>query len=111
MEKIVNTYYGEAFMLSDDCKLVCCVIQMGTGNTKATSKLVEQWYPFSAMKDILIHNDDIILQQFFKVKITESRNFISYEFFKEEHTEELVSLFKMPNYFEGLENTAFFNAD
>lgn len=107
-EKTVNEYFGIALMLSDDEYSMCCVLQFGTGNTKETSKLVERWFPYSPMKNIVgdnIGNDFYVRpQQYFKVKITESIGFISYEFSKEEETSELLSLLKTPDYFEGFDD-------
>jgi hypothetical protein len=108
----VNEYYGIAMMLSDDEYSMCCLLQIGTGNTKETSNLVERWFPYSAMKSVITNKIDdefyVRPEQFFKVKIIEGLNSISYEFYQQEETQELVSLFEKPNYFEGL-NTSFLN--
>lgn len=104
---MVSEHYGIAMMLSDDKYSMCCLLQLGTGNTKETSNLVERWLPYSAMKDIIINkiDDEFYVQpeQFFKVKIIEGENSISYEFYHQEKTPELVSLFEKPNYFEDLD--------
>ena len=103
-------YYGIAMSILNSN--VCCLLQIGTGNTKETSNLVERWFPYSVMKHVLpiiettgqVDEEIYILpEQFFKVKIIEGKNNISYEFYHQERTEELVSLFKKPNYFEDLD--------
>lgn len=107
-----KVYYGIAMMVSDDEESMCCLLQMGTGNTKETSNLVESWLPYSAIKGVITNkiDDNFYVQpeQFFKVKITEGLNSISYEFYKQEKTDELVSLFEKPDYFEDLD-TSFLN--
>jgi hypothetical protein len=106
-KKIVNEYYGIAMMLSDDEDSMHCLLQMGTGNTRKTSNLVERWFPYSAMKGVITNKIDdefyVRPEQFFKVKITEGTNSISYEFYQQEETAELVSLFQKPNYFEEID--------
>lgn len=108
----VNEYYGIAMMLSDDGYSMCCLLQMGTGNTEETSNLVERWFPYSAMKGVITNKIDdefyVRPEQFFRVKIIEGINSIAYEFYTQEETEELVSLFEKPNYFEGID-TFFLN--
>lgn len=103
----INEYYGIAMQLSDDEYSMCCLLQIGTGNTKETSNLVERWFPYSAIKHIITNKIDdefyVSPEQYFKVKITESVNSIGYEFYQQEETAELVSLFEKPNYFEGLD--------
>ncbi len=105
----VNEYYGIAMQLSDDEYSMCCLLQIGTGNTKETSRLVERWFPYSAMKQIITNKIDdefyVSPEQYFKVKITEGVNSIAYEFYQQEETAELDSLFEKPNYFEGLDTS------
>lgn len=99
-------YYGIALQLSDDEESMCCVLQMGTGNTIETSNLVEKWFPYSAMKNIINNFDGeffVRKDAFFKVKISLEPNKISYEFSKEEETAELISLLKKPDYFVGID--------
>lgn len=85
-----NEYYGKAMMLSDDRDLVCCLLH-------DNSKLVERWFPYSAMKDIITNEigDDFYIkpEQLFKVLITEGKNSIGYEFFQQQETEEIELLF------------------
>lgn len=102
-----NEYYGIAMSILNS--KVCCLLQIGTGNTKETSNLVERWFPYSVMKHIIKTtgqvNEEIYIrpEQFFKVKIVQGENNISYEFYHQERTEELVSLFEKPDYFEDLD--------
>jgi hypothetical protein len=49
----ISRCYGIAMQLSDDMMSMCCLLQMGTGNTLETSYLVERWFPFSAMKNVI----------------------------------------------------------
>lgn len=116
MEKTYNQYFGQALMLSEDEKSMYCILQMGTGNTKETSNLVETWFPYSAMKRIITNEIDkdnyVVPNQFFSVTIQEGEDFISYKFYQiDDEDGHLESLFTPPNYFEGLENTAFFTPD
>lgn len=109
----VNEYYGIAMMLSEDKQSMHCLLQIGTGNTKETSNLVDRWFPYSAMKSIITNRIDdsfyVIPEQFFKVRITEGINSITYEFYYQEETPELISLFEKPNYFEGIDIQQLFD--
>lgn len=116
----IKTFFGIAMCLSDDNKSVECLLQKGTGNTIETSKLKTQYFPYSEMKNVITNsickeigtNYNLIMpQQFFKVDIIESDNKVSYNFYKQDETPELVSLFEKPDYFAGLDLTDFFNSD
>lgn len=113
----IKEYYGIAMALSDDEQQMECLLQEGTGNAVETSKLVTHLFPYSAMKKVItneidksvgIRNNLVTPEQFFKVKITESEGKITYSFFAQEETEELVELFKKPDYFKDLGDTSFF---
>jgi len=112
--KNVTEYYGIALILSEDEYSMCCLVQLGTGNTVETSKLVERHFPYSAMKNIITNEIDdrfyVKPQQFFKARETKGENSISFEFFLQEETAELISLFEKPNYFEGLD-TSFLKSE
>lgn len=104
----INEYYGIALMLSEHKNLMCCLLQMGTGNTKETSNLVERWFLYESMKDIITNINEenyVTPEQFFRVKIIEDMNVMRYEFYKQEKTPELVSLFEKPDYFEDLDTS------
>jgi hypothetical protein len=105
--KTTEEYFGIALELSEDRKQMCCLIQEGTGNTVETSNLVERYFPYRPMKDIITNKIDedgyVRPQQFFKVIITQEDNCISCKFFNQEETEELKALFEKPNYFEGMD--------
>lgn len=115
MGTITNTYYGTAQELSEDEQSVCCVVQLGTGNTKKTSKLVERWFPYSAMKNIVGHylEDDFSIypKVYFRVKITEGNNSIKYKFYRQKPTKEIKDLFKKPDYFNGLDTSTLFDKE
>lgn len=106
-------YYGYALQLSDDAKLVECVVQYGSGNTIETSNLETVYFPYQPMIDII--NDQQIDDEYiitppllFRVKITTEKNRIAYEFFSQEKTPEIVSLMKKPDYFKDIDiNTLF----
>jgi hypothetical protein len=106
-----DEYYGQAMMISDDQHSVCCVVQEGTGNTKETTKLVERWFPYSAMKGVItneISNDGYIRpQQLFKVAINHGENEISYKFHSQEETPDIMALFEKPDYFDGIDTFGF----
>ena len=106
---IINEYYGIAMQLSDYGDSMHCAIQKGTGNTVETSNLVSVWYPYSPMRSVItnIINEDgyVSPEQFFKVKVIEAKNSISYEFFPQEETQELIDLFKIPDYFENIDTS------
>ncbi len=110
----VKEYYGIAMQLSDDEHLMICLMQEGTGNTKETSNLVERCFPYSAMKSIITNRIDdnfyVMPEQFFKVKITEGVNKIEYQFYFQEETAELNTLFEKPDYIEDLD-LSFLNGE
>lgn len=87
---------------------MCCIVQYGTSNTKETSKLQEEWYPYADFKGILKSKvkDDLYVEEVEFVKITitkEKGKKPQYTFTRlgqYEEMKELVELFKVPDYFE-----------
>lgn len=110
-----ENYYGMTQCLSDNRKLMCCIVQYGTGNTKETTNLKEKWFPYSQLKGILKSNvkEDLYVEEVEFIRITvikESGKKTKYEFEYVEETKELVELFKVPDFFDG-EDWSFLNGD
>lgn len=104
-------YLGIAMFLCNDKVTMNCLIQEGTGNTIETSNMVERYYPYEEMRHIITNSISeegyVLPQQYFKLKSTAHADTVTYEFFPVEVTPDLTALFKMPDYFSGLKDTAF----
>lgn len=103
-----ENYYGMTQCLSDNGKLMCCIVQYGTGNTKETTNLKEKWFPYSKLKPILKSNvrEDLYVEnvEFVKISIVKEKGKkTKYEFEWVEETKELNELFKVPDFFEDLD--------
>lgn len=101
-------YYGMALDISDD-NHVCCSIQIGSGNMRDNSNII---YPvlfdINKFKTIKVVGEYILPQVYFELTIILEENKVNFIINELEENQFLIDLFKVPNYFEELENSTFF---